>query len=70
MGECFCLCVCCTVFMPGAYRIQKEGVESSRTGVMDAYDLPCGCWKLNPKPFARAESVTNHRAELSHQFLV
>lgn len=68
MFECFCLCVRCTVFMPGAYRIQKEGVESSRTGVMGGYDLPCGCWKLNPKPFARA-GVPNHQAELSHQFL-
>lgn len=27
-----------------------EGVRSPRTGVPDGYELPSGCWELNPSP--------------------
>ena len=27
-----------------------EGIRSPGTGFSDSYELPCGCWELNPGP--------------------
>lgn len=36
-----------------------EGIGSSGTGVTPDCELPCGCWKLNLDPSARAASALN-----------
>ena len=56
LGLClFCVCVClhaclCTMYAPGAHRVQKEGVRSPGTGITDGCEPPHGCWKLNLGP--------------------
>ena len=36
-----------------------EGVRFPGTGVTDSYEMPCGCWELNPGSFGRAASALN-----------
>jgi hypothetical protein len=30
-----------------------DGVRSPGTGIIDSYELPCGCWELNPYPLEK-----------------
>lgn len=39
--ECFVCMYSCT---------PEEGIESHRITVTDGCELPCWCWKLNPRP--------------------
>jgi hypothetical protein len=47
-------CVC--VYVPHAYSIirPEEGLRFPATGVGHGYELPCGCWELNPSPLKRS----------------
>jgi hypothetical protein len=49
VGVCVCVCVCCVC---GAFRGQKRamGIGGHRSGVMDGWQLPCGCLELNLGP--------------------
>lgn len=40
----------------------EEGVGSPRTGVMDSFELPCGCGELNVDPLQEqaVTSTTEH----------
>ena len=39
----------CTTCMPGAME-DRKGRQISAVGVTDVWELPCGCWELNPGP--------------------
>lgn len=43
----------------------REGVRSPETGMTDSYELPCGCWELNPGPLEEQPVVLTTEPSLS-----
>lgn len=42
----------------------SRGYQDSGTGVIDSYELQCGCWKLNPGPLKEQALVLNNESPL------
>lgn len=40
----------CTIWVPDAHRCQKLALNPPRTGAIEDYDPPYGCWEQNPGP--------------------
>lgn len=53
-----CMCVAHACPVP---KEPEESPGSPETQGKDGYELPWGCWELNPSPSARAVSVLNFR---------
>jgi hypothetical protein len=62
------LSACLSLYYMYTYCLWKpeEGIGSSRTGVTDGYELPCGSWELNPGSLE--EQTVLLTAEPYHQY--
>jgi hypothetical protein len=43
-----------------------EGVRSPGTGLTGSYELPCGCWELNPDPLEHQPVLLTAEPSLQH----
>ena len=43
----------CTVMLAE----DRESIRSPATGMIDSFELPCGCWELNPAPLQKQQTL-------------